>query len=559
MQPSETQPSDDALAASSVTAMPSRAAMLSSDVEQVMRQAIAQRRGFMASQRMISKVRSPGEGPAVAAEAAQAVSAPASNDLVIDGAITVASLSAGAAAPVAAAEADLGKAAKPKKAKRESAASSNEALSSSNDLEAAQSASHFDATEDLSEEDEESLEERAVLSSSQVDLDEDSIEKDAKAALKAANAEGAESASTISRALRLKRLSKEEFDELLAQYKDGDSRAFEKMVNHSMGLVVSCARKYLGRGVPFDDLVQEGAMGLMHGITKYNPDLGYRPATYLFHWIRQRMGRHVDNTVGMIKAPSTIRERISKLHSEAQRAEAAGAENAQELRRRSDEAYSELNRTTQTTSVNLTQFEDSDETLGDMLADDSADVETTIAHRQTIDLLVQCVAALDDRARFIVAAKTDLLMERFEDLHLADFLRKNDLMEFMTTYIDGSGRGRSLRDLGEALNLTAERCNQIFRQSMNEVASEMACSVGGKENLSVVIENFDTDALESKAAVERSRLDQGASRRGRKPASEMTKSNFFPPIGESLDLFGDMGAGPEIDSNSPTNAARRPR
>lgn len=559
MPPLETQPSDDTKSAPSGVAMPPRATMLSSDVEQVMRQAIAQRRGFMATQRMISKVQSPAAAPVAATPAVQAESAQTSTDLVIDGAITVASLSAGAAAPAALPEAKLVEAPQPEKAAAPNAAARKKAQVSKEDYESQEIDSGLEASEGLSDEDEESLEESAVLSSSQVDLDEDSIEKDAKAALKAANAEGAESASTISRALRLKRLSKEEFDELLAQYKDGDSRSYEKLVNHSMGLVVSCARKYLGRGVPFDDLVQEGAMGLMHGITKYNPDLGYRPATYLFHWIRQRMGRYVDNTVGMIKAPSTTRQRVSKLNSEAQRAEAAGAENAQELRRRSDEAYSELNRTTQTTSVNLTQFEDSDETLGDMLADDSADVETTIAHRQTIDLLVQCVAALDERARFIVAAKTDLLMERFEDLHLTDFLRKNDMMEFMSTYIDGSGRGRSLRDLGEALNLTAERCNQIFRQSMDIVASEMACSVGGKENLSVAIENFDTDALVSKAAEERSRLDQGASRRGRKPATEMTQANFFPAVGESMDLFGDLGAGPEVDTNASTNAARRPR
>lgn len=552
MPPFETQSSDDARPAPIGIAMPPRAAMLSSDVEQVMRQAIAQRRGFMASQRMISKVQSPAAAPVVEASAVQAESAQTSTDLVIDGAITVASLSAGAAAPAALPEAELVEAPQPEKAAAPKAAARKKGKVSREVYEGQESDS-------LSDEDEESLEESAVLSSSQVDLDEDSIEKDAKAALKAANAEGAESVSTISRALRLKRLSKEEFDELLAQYKDGDSRSYEKMVNHSMGLVVSCARKYLGRGVPFDDLVQEGAMGLMHGITKYNPDLGYRPATYLFHWIRQRMGRYVDNTVGMIKAPSTTRQRVSKLNSEAQRAEAAGAENAQELRRRSDEAYSELNRTTQTTSVNLTQFEDSDETLGDMLADDSADVETTIAHRQTIDLLVQCVAALDDRARFIVAAKTDLLMERFEDLNLTDFLRKNDMMEFMATYIDGSGRGRSLRDLGEALNLTAERCNQIFRQSMDIVASEMAFSVGGKENLSVEIENFDTNTLVSKAAEERSRLEQGASRRGRKPGAEMTKSDFFPSVGESMDLFGDMGMGHELDSTSPTSTARRPR
>jgi RNA polymerase nonessential primary-like sigma factor len=83
----------------------------------------------------------------------------------------------------------------------------------------------------------------------------------------------------------------------------GDFQARQSMIEHNLRLVVSIAKGYLGRGVPLSDLIEEGNLGLMHAIDKFEPDRGFRFSTYATWWIRQSVERAVMNQGRVIRLP----------------------------------------------------------------------------------------------------------------------------------------------------------------------------------------------------------------------------------------------------------------
>lgn len=83
----------------------------------------------------------------------------------------------------------------------------------------------------------------------------------------------------------------------------GDFAARQSMIEHNLRLVVNIAKSYLGRGVPLSDLIEEGNLGLMHAITKFEPERGFRFSTYATWWIRQSVERAVMTQARAIRLP----------------------------------------------------------------------------------------------------------------------------------------------------------------------------------------------------------------------------------------------------------------
>ena len=95
--------------------------------------------------------------------------------------------------------------------------------------------------------------------------------------------------------------------------KAGDKRARQTLIEKNLKLVVSVAKRYRGYGLPFEDLIQEGNIGLMKGVEKFDPDRGFRFSTYATWWIRQAVQRAVADKSRTIRVPIHAGDKIRKL------------------------------------------------------------------------------------------------------------------------------------------------------------------------------------------------------------------------------------------------------
>jgi RNA polymerase primary sigma factor len=112
---------------------------------------------------------------------------------------------------------------------------------------------------------------------------------------------------------REKLLTHEEEMDLGRRVRAGDKKAREKLIEKNLRLVVSVAKKYRGMGLPFGDLIQEGNLGLMKAVEKFDPDRGYRFSTYATWWIRQAVQRAVADKGRTIRVPAHLGEKIRKM------------------------------------------------------------------------------------------------------------------------------------------------------------------------------------------------------------------------------------------------------
>ena len=116
----------------------------------------------------------------------------------------------------------------------------------------------------------------------------------------------------------------EEFD-TASRARMGDFAARQAMIEHNLRLVVSIAKNYLGRGLPMTDLIEEGNLGLMHSISKFEPDRGFRFSTYASWWIRQNIERAIMHQARLVRLPVHVVRELNQVLKARRVLEAASA------------------------------------------------------------------------------------------------------------------------------------------------------------------------------------------------------------------------------------------
>ena len=212
-------------------------------------------------------------------------------------------------------------------------------------------------------------------------------------------------------------LTRQEEIALSRRVRQGDERARKKLIEWNLKLVVSVAKRYREMGVPFEDLIQEGNIGLMKAVEKFDPDRGFRFSTYATWWIRQAVGRAVSDKGRTIRLPAHMGERLRKVGRAAGdlSAELGRAPADEEVAERLDWTADEVRQVKETipdaTSLDEPASNgDGASRLGDLVAGEAATdaPDAVVVRGMEAAGLREAIERLPEKARYVLVRRYGL-------------------------------------------------------------------------------------------------------------------------------------------------------